>query len=105
MKPIQRGMIYRNFGNYRKALEACGLEGRGPGFQIAEQRLFLDWAGVVRKLGRLPAVAEYDMHGNYSANPLLGRCRSWRRVPEKMLEYARGPGNPTPDRAKCYTIP
>jgi Homing endonuclease associated repeat len=92
MKPIQRGSIYRAFGNYRKALEACGLEGRGPGFQIATGRLFLDWAVVVRKLGKLPAVAEYDMNGSYSAQPLLTRYKSWRRVPAAMQEYARHAG-------------
>ena len=89
MKPLRRGAVYRAFGNYRKALEACGLEGRGPGFQIAPKRLFLDWCGVVRKLGKLPAVAEYDMNGSYSAQPLLARYRSWRRVPAAMQQYAR----------------
>src|ERR1051326_5587426 len=89
MKPLRRGAVYRAFGNYRKALEACGLEGRGPGFQIAPKRLFLDWCGVVGKLGKLPAVAEYDMNGSYSAQPLLARYRSWRRVPAAMQQYAR----------------
>jgi len=85
---LRRGSIYRAFGNYRKALEACGLEGRGSGFQIAPKKLFLDWCGVVRKLGKLPAVAEYDMNGTYSAQPLLTRYRSWRRVPGAMQQYA-----------------
>lgn len=92
MKPLQRGTIYRAFGNYRTALEACGLEGRGAGFQIAMERLFADWAGVVRKLGKLPAVAEYDMNGGYSAQPLLTRYKSWRRVPAAMEQYARESG-------------
>jgi HNH endonuclease len=88
-KPLRRGSIYRAFGNYRKALEACGLEGRGPGFQIAPKKLFLDWCGVARKLGKLPAVAEYDMNGEYTAQPLLSRYTSWRRVPAAMQQYAR----------------
>jgi len=91
-KPLRRGHIYRTFGNYRKALDACALEGRGPGFQIDGKRLFLDWAGVVRRLGRLPAVAEYDMHGEYSAQPLITRYRSWKGVPAAMQAYAREAG-------------
>jgi len=89
-KPLlRRGSIYRAFGNFRKALEACGLEGRGSGFQIAPKKLFLDWCGVVRKLGKLPAVAEYDMNGEYTAQPLVSRYGSWRRVPEAMQRHAR----------------
>ena len=85
---LLRGSIYRAFGNYGKALEACGFEGRGPGFQIAPRKLFLDWCGVARKLGKLPAVAEYDMNGKYSAQPLISRYKSWRRVPGAMRLYA-----------------
>jgi hypothetical protein len=92
MRPINRGCIYRRFGNYRDALAACGMEGSGPGYQTELQCLFLDWAGVVRKLGRLPTMSEFDVHGKYSAQPLLKRYRKWSEVAAGLQDYARETG-------------
>src|SRR5262245_12642135 len=92
MKPFSRGCLYRRFGNYRSALDACGLESSGPGFQADERRLFLDWAAVTRSLGKLPTITEFEVHGTYSAQPLLKRFRAWRAVPAGLRAYARETG-------------
>src|ERR1700760_456276 len=52
----------RQFGNYTKALQACGLEGRGGGFMISTEKLFLEWARIVRQIGEIPSIAEYALH-------------------------------------------
>src|SRR5262245_44925786 len=77
MSPLSRGCLYRRFANYRSALDACGLESKGPGFQADERRLFLDWAAVTRSLGKLPTMTEFEVHGTHSAQPLLKRFRAW----------------------------
>ena len=92
MRPINRGCIYRRFGNYRDALAACGMEGSGPGYQTDPECLFLDWAGVVRKLDRLPTMSEFDVHGKYSSQPLLKRYRKWSLVAAGLKDYARETG-------------
>ena len=51
--------------------------------------LFLDWAGLVRKLGKLPTMAEYEMHGSYSVRPLIRRYGGWVHVPAGLMEFAR----------------
>jgi hypothetical protein len=92
MRPMSRGGLYRRFANYRSALDACGLESKGPGFQADERRLFLDWAAVTRSLGKLPTMTEFEVHGTHSAQPLLKRFRTWRAVPGELQLYARATG-------------
>src|SRR5215472_14362686 len=52
--------------------------------------LFPDWAGVVRKLGRVPTMMDYRLHGRYSSRPLVRHFGGWTHVPAGMLEYSRG---------------
>jgi Homing endonuclease associated repeat len=92
MRGISRDVLYARFGNYRATLEVCGIERSGGGFQIEMKQLFLDWAGVVRKLGRLPTIHEFQVHGRYSHRPLVTRYRVWGRVPAGMQHYAREAG-------------
>ncbi len=56
---ISRLAIRKHFGNYAETLRACGLEGQGYGYRLRVEDLFLDWAKVVRKLGRIPTVADF----------------------------------------------
>jgi hypothetical protein len=52
--------IRKYFGTYAKALDACGMEARGAGYEVTLKTLFLGWAGVVRELGKAPTMEEYD---------------------------------------------
>ena len=51
--------LQRSFGSYVNALEACGLERHGCGYKIDMTELFLDWALVTRKLGKIPSMLDY----------------------------------------------
>jgi hypothetical protein len=84
--------IKKHFGNYRQALLACGLEIRGIGFKIGLRELFVDWAGLVRSLGRVPTIADYEMRSGYSIRALVRRFQRWTYVPSALLEYCRTEG-------------
>jgi len=85
---LSKHAIRKNFISYARALGECGLERRGPGYEAAPSALFLDWAGLVRTLGKPPTMAEYEMHGSYSVRPLVRRYGGWTHVPAGMVEYA-----------------
>jgi len=63
--------LQKNFGSYVNALEACGLERHGCGYKIDMCELFLDWARVTRKLGKVPSMLDYGTHGKYTTKPLV----------------------------------
>jgi len=52
-------LVRRHSVAYTKALEACGLERHGCGYRVEMKNLFLDWAAIVRKLGKVPSMLEY----------------------------------------------
>jgi hypothetical protein len=81
--------IRKHFLTYSKALSECGLQRTGPGYEADATELFKDWAGLVRKLGKLPTMAEYEMHGSYSVRPLIRRYGGWVHVPAGLTEFAR----------------
>lgn len=83
----------RQFGNYTKALQACGLEGRGGGFMISTEKLFLEWARIVREIGEIPSIAEYALHSKYSLTPLKKRFGDWTDVPTGLVQYAQANGH------------
>jgi hypothetical protein len=88
---VTRRTIRRLFGNFGMAVRASGMEPpRGAPTPIAD--LFADWAGVVRKLGKLPTIFEYERASEYSSRPLVGRCKGWRQVPPMMLAFAEREG-------------
>ncbi|HEY2114809.1 MAG TPA: hypothetical protein VGJ51_06950, partial [Candidatus Angelobacter sp.] len=83
--------IRRLFGNYGTAVRACGMEPpRGAPTPLAD--LFKDWAGVVRKLEKVPTMFEYERESAYSSKPLVSRFKGWRQVPQAMLAYAERQG-------------
>ena len=84
--------IRKQFGTYTRAVRECGLERQGSGHQVALAALFTDWAGIVRKLGKIPTVAEYEMHSRYSIQPLFTRFGSWRQAPLGLLVFAQEQG-------------
>jgi HNH endonuclease len=89
---IDRPEIRKHFGNYKQALEECNLEVPERGRTIALDRLFLDWAEVVRVLKKIPTVNEYERRSKYSSRPLMRYARSWNMVGERMKLYAEENG-------------
>jgi hypothetical protein len=81
--------IRKHFGVYAAALQACGLEGRGPGYDASMRQLFTDWAEVTRRVGRVPTVGDYELHSRYSLKPLMRQFGTWHRVAPAMAQYAR----------------
>jgi hypothetical protein len=80
--------VRRHFGTFTRMLSASGVERQGPGVSLALEPLFLDWAEVTRKLGKIPTKADYAMAGKYSLRPYTRRYRSWGNVPQGLKEYA-----------------
>ena len=89
ISPVRRHAIRKNFVSYREALVQSGLERQGT-YRLDLGSLFTDWAGVVRELGKIPTLGEYEIHAKYSCRPLLRHYGGWGNVPAGMLEYARG---------------
>jgi hypothetical protein len=87
-KNLNSRSIRRIFGTYAKALHASGLEPEGGGFQVSLEALFLDWGAVVRLLGRIPTMPEYERHSKYSVRPLISRFGKWSDVPRGMRQFA-----------------
>jgi len=76
--------VYRHFRGMRQAVRAAGLEPGPRGGALDVNALTLDWARVVRKLGRLPSRAEYCEHGTHHAGTLHARI-VWSRMAHKFV--------------------
>ncbi|HEY2168110.1 MAG TPA: hypothetical protein VGJ30_00675 [Candidatus Angelobacter sp.] len=88
---ISTRTIRKLFGNYGMAVRACGMEPpRGAPTPLED--LFEDWAGVVRKTGKLPTIFEYERESAYSSKPLVSRFKGWRQVPQAMVAFAERHG-------------
>jgi HNH endonuclease len=87
MAGINESELYRKLGNLKKALLAAGLKVRGSGFYSGRSELLLDWAAVVRKLGKLPATPAYEREGNFSAQPFFDRFGSWKKMGETFRKF------------------
>lgn len=88
MRNVTMRIIVRHFGTYARAVAAAGMEARGSGFQVSLEDLFNDWARLVRTLGRIPTVMEYELNSQHSARPLTKRFGKWTEVPRGLLRYA-----------------
>lgn len=88
MTGITMHRIQRHFGGYNAALGACGLELHDNGRPRTMEELFEDWTDVVRKVGKAPTRAQYDLHGRNSSRPLLHRFHTWSAIPGGMKQYA-----------------
>jgi hypothetical protein len=89
---ISRRVVRRLFGTYTRALRECNLEIKGGGRKVEMNDLFQDWAGVVRKLNKLPTLFEYEEHSRYSQAPLMSRFGTWSQVPRGLKQYAEEKG-------------
>ena len=82
------GAIRKHLGTYTRALEESGVPGAGYGFEVTMDDLFRDWAGIVRKMGRVPTMTEYEHRSKHSVRPLVGRFRRWKQIPRGLYKYA-----------------
>jgi Homing endonuclease associated repeat len=91
MTDVSHRNIIKHFGGYIGALQACNLERNelgGRGHKIALEKLFIGWAGIVRKLKKLPTQSEYEHHSHYTTTPLVRRFGGWRQVPHALKLFA-----------------
>jgi hypothetical protein len=86
---ISEAALYKHFGGLKGALECAGLRPSGSGFRQQESALLLDWAGVARKLRKIPTVTEYEIRGGFSDMPFHRRYGNWTSVPDAFLRFAR----------------
>ena len=91
-RKISLRAMRKYFGTYAGALKECGMEARGSGYQASLDELWVEWAGIVRKLGKIPTVFDWEKHARWSTRPLTSRFRTWGHVPHCMLEHARRNG-------------
>ncbi len=92
MSNFTKLQVRKHFGSYAHALRACNLEKSGGGWKIKMEALFQDWAMVVRALGKLPSVSEYEQTSQYSQNPLVKRFGTWGQVPHGLKQYIEEQG-------------
>jgi hypothetical protein len=84
--------VRKTFGTYTQALHECGMERRGSGYQVSMEELFVEWATLVRRLGKVPTITDWEMRARHSIRPLVNRFGGWPKVPGGMLEYTRKNG-------------
>jgi Homing endonuclease associated repeat len=84
--------IRKNFGTYTRALGECGMKRHGSGHPVSAETLFTDWAGIVRKLNKIPTTSEYVLHSPYSITPLRKQFGSWKQAPLALLGFAEQHG-------------
>jgi Homing endonuclease associated repeat len=88
MTKISRNQIKKGFGTYTQMIAASGVQRKGPGWVVEMEALFLDWAGIVRKLGKVPSMVQYELESKYSVRPLMRRFKNWSHLPAGLLNYA-----------------
>src|ERR1051326_3475968 len=88
MTGISKHQVRKNFRTYMQLLAASGEEKRGPGYAVAMEAMFKDWACVARKLGKIPTVKDYHREGGYSVRPFIRRYGAWGNVPQGLMAYA-----------------
>jgi len=79
--------VRMRFGNYMRLLAEAGLDATGMGHPVEQRALFLDWAGIVRKMKKIPTIVQYEQQSKYSVRPLAGRYQGWRKVAAGMHDY------------------
>src|SRR5258708_21655205 len=79
------------FGGMCAALRAAGFEPGSKCESPEKAALLLDWAGVVRRVQRLPSRSQYAEHGRYSSGTLHRRFQ-WSKVPREFYKLAHERG-------------
>ena len=88
MAGVNEQALYRKVGSFKKALGEAGLKARGPGFCADRSELLLDWAAVVRKLGKFPSVGGYRQGGIFSVDVVRRRFGNWKKIGEAFRTFA-----------------
>lgn len=95
MTPVSHRQVRRHFGGYARALRECNLPpqeiGRGAE-KLSLEKLFVEWAGMVRALQKIPSLSDYEMLSAHTCKPLLRRFGSWHKVPQGLKEFAESRG-------------
>ncbi len=90
---ISRRQVRKDYGSYTQLLQECHLERENSsGHRVPLDKLFLDWAKVVRELGKAPSMSEYEAMSKYSLKPLVRCFGSWRQVAYGLTQFAEGRG-------------
>jgi|SRR6185437_8138242 len=89
---VTRKTIQKTFGSYTMALETAGLGSPRTRIKLEMKDLFLDWAGIARKLKKLPTVMEFNRETKYSMMPISSRIGRWLEVPMTMQAFAEEEG-------------
>jgi HNH endonuclease len=84
---ISKYHVRRKFGSYTQLANEAGMTPSGHGHLVEMGALLQDWATIVRKLNKVPSIAEYDMHSRFSVRPLTRRFSSWTAIAPGMREY------------------
>jgi hypothetical protein len=93
MAQVSRRQIRAEFGSFTQALRECNLEREtSSGQRVPLEKLFADWAGVVRKTGKAPSMSEYEAMSKFSCKPLVRCFGSWRQVTYGLTQFAEGRG-------------
>ena len=92
MSNFTKLQVRKHFGSYAHALRACNLKKAGCGWKVPMEELFEDWAMVVRALGKLPSVNEYEQNSQYSQRPMVKRFGTWGQVPHGLKQYIEEQG-------------
>ena len=95
LTPVSHRQIVKNFGGYINALQATGLELKstiGRGHSVPMEKLFVDWAGIVRKLKTIPSIHQYNRLSQYSYSTLMSRFGTWLQVPHGLKRFAETHG-------------
>jgi hypothetical protein len=93
MGQVSRRQMRAEFGSFTQALRECNLEREiVSGQKVPLDKLFVDWAGVVRKVGKAPSMSEYEAVSKFICKPLVRCFGSWRQVAYGLTQFAEGRG-------------
>jgi hypothetical protein len=93
MAQVSRRQIREEFGSFTQALRECNLERDiSSGQKVPLEQLLVDWARVVRKIGKAPSMSEYETTSKFSCKPLVRCFGSWRQVAYGLTQFAEGRG-------------
>ena len=84
--------INKHFGYYGQALKACGLERTGSGYKVSRGEVFEELARLVRELGKVPTMVDWQHRARFSVQPVIKQAGNWKEMPEAFLQYVRESG-------------
>lgn len=87
--PLRRRYIRSRFGSLTSAFQECGISYQISRVRIPIEQLFLDWAGAVRQMKKVPTITEFAQVTKLSVHPYHRRFRRWSMVPDAMRDYMK----------------